>query len=188
MGPTDPDRPLVPTEEEVAALPRWAKDAFAARARADCCPSWISARHPSRRNTVARWPGGGRRRGVASTGVPGNQHSRGVRDAHVKQSDLVGPPRHAVAVALAAADMGGGRAHGCGRRTDELATVRTLRFARLPRLDFDRVQLFAGQRGWTDARRSSPAYSATVGRDPPPWWTEAETKAPDTGGAEVGAA
>jgi len=54
-----------------------------------------------------------------------------------------------------------------------LAVVRTLRFVRLPRLDFDRVLVAARQQKWTDDTPVPPeVFGPMWDRDPPLWWRE----------------
>lgn len=194
MGPRpDPDRPLVPTVEEVAALPRWARMAFAARCAKRLLPllsHGADAVTPEYRLAVESVVTAAEQSAAAGA-LLSRELAAAMREVKAGLAETSGPARRVVTAALAAAHaMGCDAAHAAVELLKATATVRTIRFARFPRLDFDRIQLLGRQREWNDDTPVPPGWFCQMwwDRTPPAWWTEtAETTAPGADVAEPGA-
>lgn len=194
MGPRpDPDRPLVPTEQEVAALPRWARMAFAARCAKRLLPLLSrgeGAVTPEYRLAVESVVAAAEQSAAAGA-LRSRELAAAVREVKAGQAETSGPAGRVVTAALAAAHaMGCDAAHTAVELLTSLATVRTLRYACQPRLDFDRIQLLGRQREWNDDTPVPPGwFSPMWDRTPPAWWADSvETTTLGAGGAEPGAA
>ena len=171
----DPNRPLVPTETEVASLPRWARLAFAARCARRLLPLLPLETSDDRgyATHVADLV-----TAVEQSAATGALQSRALAAAakrvKAREHDPEFTGREAVMAALAAY-----HSEGCtAAKTavcvlQRLALVRTLRFVLLPRRDFDGVQLKARQHKWTDDTPVPPeVFGSMWDRDPPEWWRE----------------
>lgn len=169
----DPNRPLVPTEGEVAALPRWARLAFAARCARRVLPL-LPVEIPSDREYATHVVGlvAAAEQSAASGSLQTRALASALKQVKERQPESVG--HEAVLAALQTYHWEGCKAAQTAVAVlQRLAVVRTLRFVLLPRRDFDCVQLAARQQEWTDDTPVPPeVFGPMWDREPPPWWRE----------------
>jgi len=194
----DLNRPLVPTESDVANLPRWAKIAFASRCARrllpliNINPGELASDQELAVVTIVR--------AVEQSAATATLQARTIKTAVrvVKDSVLIGDRNDAANAALAAAHMSACNAAQITVTTlQRLANVRTLRFVLLPRRDFDHILRLAKELNWTDDTPVPPeVFGPMWDREPPPWWQDdlfvdlpsptTETKNPEPTTADPG--
>ncbi len=178
----DLNRSLVPTESEVANLPRWAKIAFASRCARrllpliNINPGELASDQELAVVTIVR--------AVEQSAATATLQARTIKTAVrvVKDSVLIGDRNDAANAALAAAHMSACNAAQITVTTlQRLANVRTLRFVLLPRRDFDHILRLAKEQNWTDDTPVPPAvFGPMWDREPPLWWRNDKDLPPHT--------
>jgi hypothetical protein len=161
-GILDPDRPLIPTIEELAKLPRWARVAFLARCARRVlpicrysCPTAPASQSKAIEDVVIAAENAAKigQKGLVPTSVLSTLHAA-IADCEVLNRGNVG-----IAVAPAARvandpDVHPEETHEAICRIAnlllEIATVRTAKLIGRVRRDFDRVKFVARKRNWTD--------------------------------------
>jgi hypothetical protein len=170
----DPNRPLVPTEVEVACLPKWAKLAFASRCARRILP--LLEQKSVETTSNAQLAVATIVKAVEQSAATATLQKRVIvtaeREVKANQYESIG--NEAVTAALAAAHA---LACEAARATvvalQRLATVRTLRFVLLPRRDFDHVLRLAKEGKWTDDTPVPPdVFGPMWDRQPPAWWRD----------------
>jgi hypothetical protein len=192
----DLNRPLVPTESEVANLPRWAKIAFASRCARrllpliNINPGELASDQKIAVATVVR--------AVEQSAAIATLQAQTIKTAVrvVKDSVLIGDGNDAANAALAAAHLSAcNTAQITVTTLQRLANVRTLRFVLLPRRDFDHILQLAKEQNWTDDTPVPPTvFGPMWNREPPLWWRDdkdlplltTETKNPEPTNADPG--
>lgn len=184
--PPDPDRPLIPTAEEIARLPRLARAAFAARCARRVLPAcrYFRPDDPEESTQVCSWVvTEGERAGagepVADSG-PGHQADEwaALISAHLatkydSATFAVGLALDVLDAALSAAksadpaQVARAAQNAVGLLTFR-TTVRTARLVLWVRRDFDRLARLAAEQNWTD---ETPVPPTVFG----PLWPKALT-------------
>jgi hypothetical protein len=189
----DPNRPLAPTEAEVAQLPRWARGAYASRCARRLLPLL---------NVAASGLNADQKQAVRAVVRAVEQSAIGdlmaLKSAMIKSAaqtlkqfaENVGSfceSNNAIRSALAAARLEACQTAQLTVATlQRLATTRTLRFALLPRRDFDHLLKVAKKGKWTDDTPVSPeVFGPLWDRTPPSWWQD-EHESSETPNAATG--
>ena len=174
----DPNRPLVPTPDEVAALPRWAKMAFAARCARRVLPL-LTSDPVLAGSECHRWTAdlvSAAEQSAAVGALQTRPLATASRALRTHQGAASGLSSWSVAAAQAAARaLGCEAAQAAVAALQQLATMRTLRFVRLPRRDFDDLLRVSRQQNWGDETPVAPeTFGPMWDRDPPVWWGSGE--------------
>src|SRR5262245_18855395 len=185
---SDPNRPLIPSQEEIEKLPRWARVAYLAR----CARRLLPLYHHF-------WPDAPRAHEQTLMGVvllaeqfaitaQCDERARDARDlaynAGGKPGDPIAAADTAFTISLAviiAETADETSATNIVREMAErmiallasAATVGTARAILAPRHDFDRISRLAQEQKWTDDTPVPPeVFGPMWDREPPSWWRE----------------
>jgi hypothetical protein len=168
----DPDRSLVPTEAELANLPRWARLGFAARCARRLLPLLSPDKGASQSELVSTIAAlvTAVEQSAANARIQKRAMATAYRAVQVFQT-YAPLERDVLAAAVAAYHGEGCRAARCAVETlERLATVRTLRLVLTPRKDFDRIVRTARRQAWTDDTPVSPESFGPLWDHAPPSW------------------
>lgn len=182
----DPNRPLVPSEEEIKKLPRWARVAFAARCGRRILPLFrmgypdapakdleairtavtMAERHAAEA-TLANQASGIDTRDAYDTAV---------RAAYFADSSRAGPGYAAAIVVAAARDLLAdplGQARTIADNADDALVLADPRSRVFIRRDFTRLVNAAKANAWTDDTPVPPdVFGPMWEGTPPSWWTD----------------
>ncbi|MCI0705745.1 MAG: hypothetical protein L0241_32185, partial [Planctomycetia bacterium] len=183
----DPNRPLIPSREEIEKLPRWAKVAFAARCAHRVLPLvrlfWPEAPAEDVRTVASAVEIAERCAAQGSGDGELTKACAAARAVYEKAEDV--DAAYAAADAAVAAEFAGtgntsdlldatrGSAACAFSLLTRVATLGTARIVMAPARDLDRLTRLAKEQNWTD---DTPVPQEVFGpmwdRDPPPWWRE----------------